>query len=420
MKYFAKTRLSENMAETPEGYLLCLSAPIARTGEQVYGKGETPLEVGEDGLVTIVRDQEDVFDPATIASFEGKSFTIKHPKEFVDSKNWQDLTYGIIQNVRRGSGENENDLLADILITSADAISLVKNGMRELSCGYECSYIELGAGRGKQVKIVGNHVALVDEGRAGPKYSIKDHKGAFSMGAKDLKDKVMAIFGKALDEAMPEEKKPDEKMKDDETVPTMQGIDELVKMCKDLGSKLDAMKPKEEAGDEEVASGLEDRLKALEAAVAKMMESSAGDEEPEVITDEDETEMGDDDMITDEEMEKKDKAGDTAARAEILAPGIKMTKDVKAKALKACYGTKEGKKVIDTLTGGKAPTFDSAPAMETMFLAASELMKKERSTQLERKYNANDFKSSVYTNASDMTPEKLNEINAKYWETKAK
>ena len=113
------------MHETPEGYLVCVGVSIARTGEMIYGQGETPLEVGADGKAIVQRNSEEVFRPETIASFEGKPVTITHPPDFVEPKNWAELTKGILQNIRRGTGIAENDLVADLLITDKEAISLV-------------------------------------------------------------------------------------------------------------------------------------------------------------------------------------------------------------------------------------------------------------------------------------------------------
>jgi hypothetical protein len=74
MRFYA-SKISENMSETPEGYLLCVGVPIGRLGELEYAEGETPLET-KDGRVTVTRDEAELFSPETIASFEGKPVTI--------------------------------------------------------------------------------------------------------------------------------------------------------------------------------------------------------------------------------------------------------------------------------------------------------------------------------------------------------
>lgn len=437
-QFFVTSKISENLRETPEGYLVCIGVPIARTGDMEYGPGETPLESGSGGIVLITRDEKEVFSPKTMASFEGKAVTISHPSEFVGPDNWKDLCRGIIQNVRRGEGDQKDDLIADLLITDKLAIGLVKNGLREVSCGYEAEYEQNGEGKGIQTNIIGNHLALVEQGRAGSSYAIVDHKHKGETKMK-LTEKIKAIFAKAQDEAMEiakdaekeEEKKKvgDDDDKDKEKSKDAQSYDELVSMMKDVMSKVSAMAgksddadkdeddkkksddadeddDKKKSDDEDAPSGIEDRLKALEASVAKLLETKAGDEDGSVIEDEDADESEDDDF------EETTATGDTASRAEILAPGIAITKDVKAKALKAAYGTKDGKKVIDALTGGKAPAYDSAEKVATLFVAASELLKVSRVRENAKTKATRD--SGVDAQGS-VTAEKMNEINANFY-----
>lgn len=418
------------MHETPEGFLVCIGVPITRTGELVYGKDETPLEVGEDGTVVIYRDESIVFNPITMASFEGKAVTIRHPIDFVGPTNWQTLAKGTMQNIRRGAGDEKNCLLADLLITDSIAIGLVKNGLREVSLGYEAEYIQTGKGRGRQEKIVGNHCALVEEGRAGETCAINDHKGkdnSIMPGVKEL----LAKLTKVVDEEMKEDKK-DDKAKDE----SGSAMDELVKVCNALSEKMDKFmgkksgdekdkddkkeepakdedkedKKDEPAKDKEVAPSLEERMKQLEAAVAKLLESKSSDEDLDGAQQESEDE---DDESEDDDFQESSMVGDTKSRAEILSPGIQITKDVKAKALKAAYATKEGKKVIDSLTDGK-PTFDSAEKVSTLFIAASEVLKATRSKALSETKKVTDHGKDDF-HGGIVTAEKMNEINQAHW-----
>lgn len=421
--------------------MVCIGVSIARTGVMEYGEGETPLETGDSGVVKISRSEDEIFSPETIASFEGKPVTITHPIDFVGPGNWSRLAKGTIQNVRRGVGEQKEDLIADILITDDMAIKLVNNGLREVSCGYEAEYTQTGTGKGVQTKIIGNHLALVDQGRAGSNYAINDSKGA----KMTIREKIKSIFAKAQDEAMKvaedadkEVPAKDEEKKKDEPAKDAGAYDELVKMVKDLGEKVSAMakpkdeapvekkkeeeKPKDEAKpdekkdepakDEEVAASLEDRLKALEVSVSKLLEMQAGDADPE----EGEEKVGDEESeeeSEDDDFDESTMVGDTASRAEILAPGIKLTKDVKAKALKAAYETKDGKKVIDALSAG-APDFKSEEKVSTLFLAASEVLKAQRTNELSQTKQTRDFDGK--DGAGYMTPEQMNEINSKHYQ----
>ncbi len=175
MNFYAPAQLGKTRRLTPEGYLLCEGVAIARTGSQVYGGHEIPLEPNADGTVIVSRPPEEVFREETIASFEGKSVTVEHPEDFVSPENWSQVSVGVVQNVRRGTGIEDDLLLADLLITAAGAITYANSDMPELSCGYAADYEQTEPGRAIQRNMIGNHVALVARGRAGPRCSIRDH-----------------------------------------------------------------------------------------------------------------------------------------------------------------------------------------------------------------------------------------------------
>ncbi|MBR6705639.1 MAG: DUF2213 domain-containing protein, partial [Clostridia bacterium] len=173
MKAYYGSRLSENQTLTPEGYLICLNVPIARTGTQRYLRYELGLEDDPNETVDVFRTEEEVFSPATIASFEGKPVTDEHPPDSVTRDNITAFDSGHAQNVRRGTGDEADMLLADLFITSPRLIEAIRDGRREVSCGYDCRYEESG-GRIFQRAIRGNHIAVVPAGRAGHRVAIKD------------------------------------------------------------------------------------------------------------------------------------------------------------------------------------------------------------------------------------------------------
>ena len=177
MQYYG-TRLSENISRRePEGYLLCLNVPVARTGTQEYLPEELGLPAGSGppGLIPVIRPEEEVFSKETIASFEGMPVTNDHPPDGVDIGNIKALQKGHAHNVRRGSGEERDLLLADLIITDPVLIGLIMDGKREISCGYTYELCEEN-GKYIQRRIRGNHVAVVDAGRAGPRVCIKDQR----------------------------------------------------------------------------------------------------------------------------------------------------------------------------------------------------------------------------------------------------
>lgn len=403
-KFYSVAKISERISETPEGFLVCEGVAITRAGDLMYSPSETP--VTPKGTVTVIsRTVEDIHDPATIASFEGKPVTINHPDDFVTPENWRALAVGVVQNVRPGEGEDADKLLADLLITDFEAISAVKSKrLREVSCGYEAEYVEEAPGRGRQENIIGNHVALVASGRCGSECAIFDHAPKKEKEPMTMKEKLMGLFGKALDEAMPEETPPAQ----DQDVGAM-----LAALMKRLDAIEAAMKPAPEtppadelppegekpAGAEgekpegdhtpEEMTALEARLATIEKALAKLagLEMAEGEDqgkEGEVSLD-----------------------AETIARAEILAPGLAKSKDMKAKSLTAAYGTEDGKSVIDTLLAGKA--FDSADK-DLLFVAASEMLKSVRRGQLHSTRVSLDSLPGM--KAGEMTPEKINQMNA--------
>ena len=113
-------------------------------------------------------------------SFAKKPVTDNHPPTMVDSGN--NRYYGIGQ-----SGEvivkDGNSLSASLLITDKDAVQKIKDGTVELSCGYQADIMlesgndaKFGPFDAIQKNIRGNHIAIVEKGRAGNSCKIKDKK----------------------------------------------------------------------------------------------------------------------------------------------------------------------------------------------------------------------------------------------------
>lgn len=200
------SRISPNQIETAEGYLICRSVPIARTGDQEYTAREV-MQDGDPGQTVIVhRRPEDVFAEETVASFEGKPVTDDHPPENVQAENFASYARGHVQNVRQ-AGDN---LVGDVYITDAKLASDVKHRVkREISCGYQCDLVPDGAGGYYQTNIRGNHVAVVLRGRAGHDVAIHDAANTAAEGRTNTMSKftkgVLAAFGSAAKEASPEE-----------------------------------------------------------------------------------------------------------------------------------------------------------------------------------------------------------------------
>lgn len=181
------TQLGTKQALTPQGFLLCEDVPIARAGSMDYGPGQVPVEPGPSGIAKVSRTRDDLFEPECMRSFVGVPVVDDHPVDgLITSENCKALQKGHVLNTRRGEGEFADCILADLLITDAATIDLVRSGKREVSCGYEASYEDLGMGFGRQFEIRGNHVALVTKGRCGPRCAIGDQSSSPTKGASDM------------------------------------------------------------------------------------------------------------------------------------------------------------------------------------------------------------------------------------------
>jgi hypothetical protein len=145
-----------------EGYL-------TRAGIFVYrdAKGKTIREL---------RPPEEVMHPDALASFALVPVTNEHPPQALTADNAKQYAVGSVSESVAPEGDK---VRATLMITDADAIAAFDAGRSELSCGYTADVvIEPGTWQGqrydaKQTNIRGNHVALVDAGRAGPTCSIR-------------------------------------------------------------------------------------------------------------------------------------------------------------------------------------------------------------------------------------------------------
>ena len=209
LAYYGYT-ISPNQIETGEGFLICKNVPIARTGLQDYLGRELGLTDGNaDKIIAVIRSPDEVFSEAALASFEGKPVTNDHPPTLIGPDDVKTYEMGHAQNIRRGVGEWADYMIADLHIHDRDLIDAIQNGKREISCGYECDYVKNTDGTYSQKNIRGNHVAVVDRGRAGKRAAILD---ADKNKAEKPERKAMSkkglffnLFGQAVKDKSPEE-----------------------------------------------------------------------------------------------------------------------------------------------------------------------------------------------------------------------
>lgn len=166
MKILINERLSEHRCKTPEGYLICTDAILARTGKQTYRKNEIFKDSDDETEIEVDRTEDEVFSPQTLASFENKPVTVEHPDEDVNVHNYKEYAVGFVRDVHRGEVDGQPVILGNLVITDEQTIQEIENGEHtDLSCGYDCDIAD--EPNPCQRNIRGNHVALCEQGRAG-------------------------------------------------------------------------------------------------------------------------------------------------------------------------------------------------------------------------------------------------------------
>lgn len=210
--YLADKLTLDAPRRTSDGYM-AVRARAARVGHYSY----TGREVDPDnahGLrdaasVNVLREEGEVFADRAVRSFLMKPITDDHPAEAVTAANWRDHARGTVAGAMR-----DGDHLAfDLVLMDAATIAKVEAGKAELSNGYsaQLAFGDFTAPDGtkcpvRQTHIVGNHVAVVDRGRAGPSCRIGDAAPCDALPRTILNDreppmKTMLIDGLTIDVA---------------------------------------------------------------------------------------------------------------------------------------------------------------------------------------------------------------------------
>jgi len=152
---------------TRDGYFIA-EVRFARSGVYRYMGHELGMA---DAYVNVYRPTEEVFSAQTMRSFAYVPITVDHPAVAVTEKTWRAFSVGHLGGEIHRDGEF---VRATIVIQDRSAIEAVERGKRELSAGYQCD-VDISDGiapdgsayRAIQRGIVGNHIAIVERGRAG-------------------------------------------------------------------------------------------------------------------------------------------------------------------------------------------------------------------------------------------------------------
>jgi hypothetical protein len=206
MRVLTTEKLSPRRELTPEGFLLCRDVPIMRTGELLYGPGELKgIMPDQHGLVRVTRDEATVFDPLTMASFQGKPITIGHvPGHIVDPKMAKSVSVGTMLNPKRGTGADSDALMVDFLITDHETIDRLTNRSNpryiadaQVSPSYTAVYMQDSDKPGlasQNLPFMGNSSAIVPRGRGGPTCAIGDEELIPMSKFAQLKNTILAAI----------------------------------------------------------------------------------------------------------------------------------------------------------------------------------------------------------------------------------
>jgi len=177
---FLKDRLDINSERkyTDEGFLV-VPARISRMGIQEYLAVEMGLEDRQpDDIVRVYRPEEEVFSDLSLTSFSNKPVTNSHPPVLVNASNAKEYSVG-----HAGPTVTRDGCFAksDLFIIDANSIADIESGKAELSNGYTAD-IDWTPGvspDGEQYDAVqrnikGNHIAIVERGRAGRDCRVAD------------------------------------------------------------------------------------------------------------------------------------------------------------------------------------------------------------------------------------------------------
>lgn len=302
------SKISDRVWKDNNGQLICHDCILSRTGYYDYLESDILADGDPTKIVKVFRTPEEVFDPESMASFENKPFCNDHPEEDVTPLNYRDLQVGYIRNIRRGTGELSNCLIGDIIVTDQDVIDLILSGeKRQLSLGYDSIIEKDESGRYLMKKIRGNHLALVDEGRAGcatirDKASVRNNLGGNHIMKKSL---FRTNKAKLYDEDIIEVEEIDEEAPiiSEETMDDDYELEEIKEDVSTNGQE--EVHDEESPSLEEIIKRLDDieaRLKQLESPTTDEDTTEDIEQEEEVVEDEDDIEEDNDE--TDDDVEE--------------------------------------------------------------------------------------------------------------------
>lgn len=287
--------LNTETARVPDGngWLEIKGNPLTKVGVFPYSGMQIDPSLEPDKIYQVYRPEEELNCPECIESFKLVPWINEHVMLGAEGEG---LTPAEKKGVQGVIGEEvyfeDGYLKGNIKVFSEKLANLIESGKKELSIGYKCLYdIVPGVYDGVRYDVIqrsirGNHLALVEEGRAGPDVAVLDQY-KFTFDKMELK---MPVNPHAM------------KDDDEEATVTLQSL------AMEVRKLMEAVKAMHGLKEEKVEAADDDNEPALDTESDK-----EGKGEPAVDTEgdakdkiESETERleGKDKMMKDEEMKK--------------------------------------------------------------------------------------------------------------------
>lgn len=189
---FVTDRLTiHDKRRTNDGYLVT-DARFARSG--IYEYAGRDVGKPEMDKVRVYRPDEEVFAQDAMASFAHRPITNDHPDDNVNSQTWKRDAVGFTDGRVARDGDF---VVVPMMITDQASIDDVDAGKAELSAGYDCDleFVDGETDQGQKYDAImrnirGNHIAIVDKGRAGSECRIGDR-----FEEKDMQLKKIMVDG---------------------------------------------------------------------------------------------------------------------------------------------------------------------------------------------------------------------------------
>lgn len=305
------------------GYWEIKHNPISKVGVFPYLGKSISDECEPDKIYNVYRSAETLAKSVPTWDNPPKPFINDHE---MLGEGFSKIDERPVQGVIHNPVFEDDVLYADISVYSESLKDAISNGKKELSLGYFCKYRkEKGVYNGQaydyvQEDMVGNHIALVDNGRCGSDVKVFDSKctmDSLDICLDDLKtisESGIIKTTETKDSEMKDEEKKDVEVKDEETEKEVKDNDTEVKEEK-KSEDCSKAKDEEEKKDDEKKAEDEDLSAADVMSFLKLILEEIRTLNGKKTTDEEEKKE-DDKKTEDEDEEKKSEDEDEEKKSE--------------------------------------------------------------------------------------------------------